>query len=717
MRHPSFRIIGSILFAVVALGLAALGGNSKLQEQWIASPATFQPGIATHETWADPQDALHVANASEISAGIETASSAPPTRSSFMANWESIIAAQGYLLDVSTNDSFSDYVDGYHDLDVGNVKGRVVTGLNSGTTYYYRVRAYTSSGPGSYSQTMPATTVPTTGLNINATFDGSITANPNAAAIEAMINQAISIYESLFRDPLTIEIRFRYATTAPNGTPLPQGAVSQSITAIYMAPWNLYISELSADATTSNDNLAIASLPGSALSTNIVAASANARVVGGDAPPVMFANGTVGPGGPYDGIVTLNSSIPFQFTRPVDASNFDAQRVVEHEMDEVMGLGSRLGRPGNDLHPQDLFSWSSPGNRNISTSGTRYFSINGGATNIVNFNQNPDGDLGDWFSEQCPQTHPYVQNAFACAGQYSDISATSPEGINLDVIGYDLAQTSHTSLGNISTRSFVQTGEHMMIGGFIVQGSGPKRVIIRAIGPELTQYGITNVLDNPRLELHNGSGALIATNDNWQTTILGGIITSNQVSDIQNSGHAPTAASESAIVANLQPGNYTAILSGVNGTTGVALVEVYDLAPAASSSLGNVSTRSFVQTDSNVMIGGFIVQDSGPKRVIVRAIGPELTQYGTPDALANPGLELHNGSGALIATNDNWQTTILGGIITSNQVSDIQNSGRAPTAASESAIIANLQPGNYTAIVRGVSNTVGVALVEVYDLD
>ena len=152
-----------------------------------------------------------------------------------------------------------------------------------------------------------------------------------------------------------------------------------------------------------------------------------------------------------------------------------------------------------------------------------------------------------------------------------------------------------------------------MIGGFIVQGTGPKRVIIRAIGPELTQYGIPNALANPILELHNGTGALIATNNDWQTTIIGGIITSSQVSDIQNSGHAPTAASESAIIANLQPGNYTAILRGVNSTTGVALVEVYDLAPEASSSLGNVSTRSFVQTDSNVMIGGFIVQGSWPQ--------------------------------------------------------------------------------------------------------
>ena len=310
-----------------------------------------------------------------------------------------------------------------------------------------------------------------------------------------------------------------------------------------------------------------------------------------------------------------------------------------------------------------------------------------------------------------------MQNAFGCAGQSSDIAATSPEGINLDVIGYDLTQTSQTSLGNISTRSFVQTGEHVMIGGFIVQGTGPKRVIIRAIGPELTQYGITDALANPRLELHNGTGALIATNDDWQTTIIGGIITSNQVSDIQNSGHAPTAASESAIIADLQPGNYTAIVRGVNNTAGVALVEVYDLSPGASSSLGNISTRSFVQTGEHVMIGGFIVQGTGPKRVIIRAIGPELTQYGITDALANPRLELHNGTGALIATNDDWQTTILGGIITSNQVSDIQNSGHAPTAASESAIIADLQPGNYTAIVRGVNNTAGVALVEVYDLN
>jgi hypothetical protein len=258
-----------------------------------------------------------------------------------------------------------------------------------------------------------------------------------------------------------------------------------------------------------------------------------------------------------------------------------------------------------------------------------------------------------------------------------------------------------------------------VIGGFIVRGNQTKRVIIRAIGPELgaPPYNLPNALANPTLELHDGTGALIASNNNWVTTIIGDIITQDQVQDIQNSGHAPTEVSESAIIANLPPGNYTATVRGVNNTTGVALVEVYDLSGDASSILSNISTRAFVQTGDNVMIGGFIVQGAAPKRVIVRAIGPELTQYGITNPLANPTLELHDGTGALIATNDDWQTTIIDGIIGSSQVSDIQNSGHAPTAASESAIIGNLPPGNYTAIVGGVTNTTGVALVEVYVID
>jgi hypothetical protein len=285
--------------------------------------------------------------------------------------------------------------------------------------------------------------------------------------------------------------------------------------------------------------------------------------------------------------------------------------------------------------------------------------------------------------------------------------------------GIRLFQVPPVTLGNISTRASVQTGDNVMIGGFIVQGNTPKRVILRAIGPELIPFGIFDPLADPTLELHDSTGALIASNDNWQQTIIGGIITGTQVGDIQNSGHAPTDAGESAIVADLPAGNYTAIVHGVNNTTGVGLVEVYDLSPETSSILSNISTRSFVQTDDNVMIGGFIVQGTRPKRVILRAIGPELSAppFKIPNALANPTLELHDGTGALIASNDNWRQTIIGGIITTNQVRDIMNSGYAPGDSRESAIIAELPPDSYTAIVRGVNNSTGVGLVEVYDLD
>jgi len=296
-------------------------------------------------------------------------------------------------------------------------------------------------------------------------------------------------------------------------------------------------------------------------------------------------------------------------------------------------------------------------------------------------------------------------------------------GISAQLIAGDhpisVATPALQTLANISTRSFVQTGDNVMIGGFIVQGTQLKRVIVRAIGPDLSQYGVPNVLADPILELHDGTGALIASNDNWLHTILGGIIASDQMRDIRNSGHAPGDPRESAIIADLPPGNYTAIVRGGTNTTGVALVEVYDLSSDIASVLGNISTRSFVQTDANVMIGGFIIQGAGSKKVIVRAIGPDLgaPPYNIPNTLADPTLELHDGTGALIASNDNWQHTIIGGIITAGQVSAIQSSGKAPGNANESAIIATLPPGNYTAIVHGSNNTTGVALVEVYDLN
>jgi hypothetical protein len=253
-----------------------------------------------------------------------------------------------------------------------------------------------------------------------------------------------------------------------------------------------------------------------------------------------------------------------------------------------------------------------------------------------------------------------------------------------------------------------------MIAGFIVQGSAPKRVLIRAAGPSLTNFGVQDALANPQLELHDTTST-IGMNDDWQTTQIGGVITSDQVAEIQNSGLAPSDPLESALIATLAPGSYSAIVQGVNGGAGVGIVEVYDLSATSGSLLANISTRGFVQTGDNAMIGGFIVVTQ-PTRVIIRAIGPSLTQFGVPDALANPQLELRDVTTSLIAQNDDWQTTQLGGIITSDQVAEIQNSQLAPTNSAESAIIATLQPGSYTAIVRGVSSTTGNALVEVYAL-
>jgi hypothetical protein len=278
------------------------------------------------------------------------------------------------------------------------------------------------------------------GLVINATFDSSITGNVQSAQIEAAVDSAIGVYESLFNDPISVSLLFRYATTRPDGTtPLPAQSLALTVSGIYIVPWNMYINALTAGATTANDTSANATLPMSALSTNIQVGSANGRAVGLPTQPVLFANGQLGMGGQYDAIVTLNSGLPFLFTRPPAPGDFDALRTIEHEMDEALGLGSYLNAGATDLRPQDLFSWSAAGVRNLMSSGVRYFSIDGGATDIIGFNQSPTGDFGDWLSGMCPAPSPLVQDAFNCKGDVGDLTPTSPESVNLDVIGYDLA--------------------------------------------------------------------------------------------------------------------------------------------------------------------------------------------------------------------------------------------------------------------------------------
>jgi plastocyanin len=263
---------------------------------------------------------------------------------------------------------------------------------------------------------------------------------------------------------------------------------------------------------------------------------------------------------------------------------------------------------------------------------------------------------------------------------------------------------------NISTRLRVQTGENVMIGGFIITGTDPKKVILRAIGPSLVNAGIQEFLADPVIEVHDATSTL-ATNDNWKTRSDG----SSQQAEVEATTVPPSNDLESAVVATLPANNanYTAIVSGKNGTTGIGVVEVYDLGQSANSKLANISTRGLVQTGSNVMIGGFILGGgSANMNVIVRGIGPSLAAAGISGVLGDPTLELRDGNGALLQSNNNWKTRADG----SSQQAEIQATGVAPNNDLESAIVASLPPGTFTAIVAGNGGTTGVGVVEVYRL-
>ena len=254
---------------------------------------------------------------------------------------------------------------------------------------------------------------------------------------------------------------------------------------------------------------------------------------------------------------------------------------------------------------------------------------------------------------------------------------------------------------NISTRLSVETGDNVLIGGFIITGTESKEVLVRGIGPSLSAFGLTGVLADPTLELHEGDGTVV-TNDNWRDT---------QEQEIIDTMIPPSDDLESAIIATLAPGANTAILRGINDGTGIGLVEVYDLSQGIASELANISTRGFVQTGDNVMIGGIIVGggNGGGSTIVVRAIGPSLGAAGVADPLQDPTLEAHNGDGDVVAFNDNWQDD-------AQQAAEIEAAQLAPSDNRESAIEAVLTPGNYTAIVRGANDTTGVALIEAYNL-
>ena len=265
------------------------------------------------------------------------------------------------------------------------------------------------------------------------------------------------------------------------------------------------------------------------------------------------------------------------------------------------------------------------------------------------------------------------------------------------VLASPLAITLSQGLVNISTRMNVGPGENQAIAGFIISGSASKDLLMRAIGPSLAQFGVTGVLANPALEIHDQSGAVIASNNDWQDT---------QKDAIAASGLAPQASAEAAVRRTLAPGAYTAVMSGEGGDAGVGLVEVYDLSNTSDSKLANISTRGFVGAADDVLIGGFIVGgDTGCSKVVVRALGPSLALLGVGNALPDPALELHDSNGAIVAANDSWQEA---------QSIDLQAANLAPSDPREAAIMDWLTPGSYTAIVRSSTSQTGVGLVESY---
>jgi len=371
----------------------------------------------------------------------------------------------------------------------------------------------------------------------------------------------------------------------------------------------------------------------------------------------------------------------------------------------LVGLSDGPGRGGGILQSFDRGEHFHLANTGLSTAvenliccGVDTLSLRFRADSMVALASNTgvylSTDLGDHWQNVSGNSVPGYFSDVAWDGGYL-YTSTFGEGVlrSQSVI----PTLPSAQLLNISTRLRVQTGDNVLIGGFIVTGSNNKQVLLRALGPTLSQFGVSGVLADPTMELHNGTGALLASNDNWKDT---------QQSAIAATGLAPPNDLESAILHTFTPGSYTAVVRGKNNTTGVGLVEAYDINKAVDTTLTNISTRGFVSTDQNVMIGGFI-SGNGIVRVIVRALGPTLSQFGVPNILADPTLEVRDVNGTLLASNDNWQDS---------QQAEINASGFAPPDTKESAIIIVRPAANTTAIVRGKNNTTGNALVEAYIL-
>jgi K319-like protein len=375
-------------------------------------------------------------------------------------------------------------------------------------------------------------------------------------------------------------------------------------------------------------------------------------------------------------------SSAFSHLSTIDISNF--------EVVQTTGLAESPrspGAPNVDAGPDQFLEWPA----NISLSG----SVNDPSAHASVLWKVYSGPAGVSFANANQVSTTATINT---PGTYT-FMLSADDGTH--AVAYDAAVvrvTGHNALANLSTRVQVGTASNVAIAGFIIIGNTAKQVVVRGLGLSLATAGVQGALSDPLLELYDASANLLATNNDWQQT---------QAQALRDANLAPSNDLEAAILATLAPGAYTAILRGNGNATGIGLVEVYDLQISASSKLGNLSTRGLVGAAQNVMIGGTIVTGPDTARVVFRALGPSLAAAGIQNPLGDPQLDLFDANGAKISSNNNW--------IDTQQVA-IAGAGLAPSSDLESAILADLTPGNYTAVVTGVNGASGIALVEAYHL-
>ncbi|MEY2586095.1 MAG: hypothetical protein QOD80_2121 [Verrucomicrobiota bacterium] len=550
-------------------------------------------------------------------------------------------------------------------------------------------------------------------LTINLTFDPDqnlIAAGLTAADITAMkaaCASAATQFTSRYTDPINVNIK---VTASPgtsdlgsSTTPFDSVASYNNLRAAFTAD-----SKTADDATTvgSGGSLVAGADPiGTAHEYNVARAQAKAL---GLRPDDMLNDGTFNFGGGQKWTYDPNN-------RNV-AGKFDFIGVAMHEYSEIMGRTSVMGDTLGTGTPQycafDLFHYTAAGARGLSKGPGRFFSFNNGTSLLIAFNNNAanGGDLQDWAGPA-----PDSFNAAGPPGEQDDLSAVDLQ--TMDVIGYDRGASVPGVVGNASTRLPI-TSQDPLIEGFTVSGpaGSTKKIIVRAIGPSLTPFGVTDALPNPTLEVHdsNNNNAIVARNDNWQTTQTGGIITADQSAEINASAFKPGNSLESAIIANLAPSAYTAVVAGAPGSNpaGTAVVDAFDMSPASSAKLVNIATRGLVKPGNGLMTAGFITQN-GPVKIVVLGTGPSLTPFGIPNALPDTTLQLRDQNGTVVIENDDWKVRSSDG---SSQQGEIEATGLAPSNNLEAALVITIQPGQYTAQLRGKPESTGTGVVQVYFL-